>query len=217
MLEPASLITSEGLQLEQAGERLPERILLHCCCAPCAEWPLYFLRLHGVEPEGFFYNPNIHPKPEWQRRLDGMAELSELKDFSYHFADDFEEELWRNFPTKKKSDHCRICYSKRLNRTAEEAARLGYAGFTTALLVSPYQDRDLILSLGELAARRFGVSFYGFDFRPGYEKGQEMAKADGIYRQRFCGCIYSLGESSFKEKIARQLELSPEDIPERAV
>lgn len=197
------------------GVKIPEKIMLHCCCAPCSEWPVMFMRSHGIEPLGYYYNPNIHPQAEWERRLDGLHRFSALHHFEFLTSRTYEEEKWRNFTTKAKSGHCRVCYALRLYEVARMTAEKGLPGFTTALLVSPYQNWDLLVQTGKLAAAQFGVAFYPFDFRPGYRYGQELAKRDEIYRQRYCGCIYSLGESQYKEKIAKELNYPLAAIPVR--
>lgn len=100
-----------------------------------------------------------------------------------------------------------------------EAARFAkendFPAFTSTLFVSPWQDHEALKQAAEEAAEHYGIRFEYRDFRPGYRQGQEMAKADELYRQRYCGCIYSLGESNYKEKILKQLDLSADAIPTR--
>ncbi|MGI6546096.1 MAG: epoxyqueuosine reductase QueH [Fastidiosipilaceae bacterium] len=191
-------------------------LLLHICCAPCAEYPLMFLREEvGLEPTGYFYNPNIHPLKEHQRRLDTLRDFAASVDLRLIVRTDFEEGRWRNFPTKSKADHCGRCYATRFDETARLAAELGFTSFSSTLFVSPYQDYDRMADIARSAARRHDVLFREFDFRPGFRRGQEMAVRDGLYRQKYCGCIYSLGESNMKTKILRDLNLSATDIPDR--
>jgi predicted adenine nucleotide alpha hydrolase (AANH) superfamily ATPase len=99
-----------------------------------------------------------------------------------------------------------MCYRLRLEHTAEKARELCLPAFTTTLLVSPYQDRDELIRQGQAAARYYGVEFLARDFRPGYRQGQTQARADGLYRQKYCGCLPSLEQSEFREKIWRDLE-----------
>lgn len=211
--EPHAVVERGAPVFVQDGSILPKKIFFHCCCAPCTEWPLYYLRVHGIEPQGYFYNPNIHPTLEWERRLGGLNELNVKHKFKFLTAGDSEEERWRSFVKRDKAGHCRICYAVRLYQTAAKAAELGYEGFSTSLLVSPYQNRPLILQLGKLAAKKFNLRFYGFDFRPGYHYGQDMAKRDGLYRQKFCGCIFSLAESDYSAKIAAEIAYPLENLP----
>lgn len=192
------------------------RLLLHICCAPCAEYPLQYLREElGVEPVGYYYNPNIHPLYENQRRLDTLRNFAERKNLRLIVNDACEEERWRGFPNKSKSVHCGICYSLRFNETARLAAELGFSAFSSTLFISPYQDFERMKTIAESAAAKFATRFQLYDFRPGFRHGQQMAKEDGLYRQKYCGCIYSLGESDMKAKILRDLPLAAEDIPDR--
>lgn len=211
----ASFNSLEGLHLRYKGQPLKGKILFHLCCGPCAEWPSLQLLVQGLELEGYFYNPNIHPRAEWERRAEGALQLARNKGFSLEVEEAVEEELWRAFPSNSKADHCRICYAKRYSRMAEVTKKKGLKAFTSSLLVSPYQNREQMLQIAQLAAKRHGVEFLPFDFRPGFRLSQNLAKRDGLYRQKFCGCIYSLGESDFKDKISRQLQLDPASLPQR--
>ncbi len=195
--------------------REEKALLLHMCCGPCAEYPLEVLREEGFVVSGYFHNPNIQPQAELDRRLENVRILSEKKNVPLFFVDESEETRWRQFPSQKKADHCRYCYFSRMNEAASFAKEQGFEAFTTSLLVSPYQDHELLKEACERASERHEIPFVYRDFRVGYRQGQEMAKADGLYRQRYCGCIYSLGESSFQTKIMKQLGLSPEQIPSR--
>ena len=103
-------------------------------------------------------------------------------------------------------DHrCRYCYACRLDRTARYAAENGFESFTTTLLISPYQDHDLIRSLGEQMGKKYGVAFLYRDFRPGFRDGQAKARALGFYMQKYCGCIFS-EEDRYAKAIARDLK-----------
>lgn len=212
---PQATLVGEELLLQVGSTPLPKRILMHCCCGPCAEWPLYYLRTYGVEPDGFFFNPNIHPETEWEKRVASFQEMGRLHHWFTQIKGSSQEETWRGFCSEDKKYHCDRCYALRLQESAKQASEQGYIGFTTSLLVSPYQDAEQIHWTGQRMAERYGVEYFAFDFTPGYHRGQEMAKADGLYRQRFCGCIYSLGESSFCNKISRSLGIDPEQIPAR--
>ncbi len=190
-------------------------LLLHMCCGPCTEYPLEVLREEGFLVSGYFYNPNIQPQAELDRRLENVKILSEKKGFSVVYDDTCAEETWRNFASPHKSDHCRYCYYSRMYEVARFAKEQGFHRFTTSLLVSPYQNHELLIKAAEAAATHYGIEFLYRDFRPGYRQGQEMAKADGLYRQKYCGCIYSLGESNYQVKIMKQLNLTPDQVPAR--
>ncbi len=169
------------------------KLLMHMCCAPCSTYPLSQLRQDGIEPVGVFFNPNIHPIEEFERRKETVKQFAEIKDLKVEYFDDFRQPDWENF-TGVPEERCTMCYTVRLQRLAELAANGKYDAFTTSLLVSPYQKHDLIKQLGEKLADQYGVQFYYRDFRPGFRKGQQEARELGLYRQKYCGCIKSFYE-----------------------
>lgn len=180
------------------------RLLLHACCGPCAEYPARTLIAEGFELQAYYYNPNIHPKAEWTRRLDNLLTVAELIGFPVIVDAAYDEAPWLAM-TQPVPLRCQMCYRIRLEATAREAAARGIPRFTTTLLVSPYQDHDALIRIGQEAAERHGVTFLARDFRPGFREGQDQARADGLYRQKYCGCIRSLEESPFREKILKSL------------
>lgn len=196
-------------------KRIPKNILLHSCCAPCSIFPITDLRIHDIEPYLYFYNPNIHTKEELQKRADGLSYYADKYDLEYEIDTYCAEDLWRSFSTDKKNKHCDICYGMRMQQVAKLTRQLGLEGFTTSLLISPYQNHDKIHKIAMRMADKYGVKYYPFDFRPGFYQSQKMAKEEGIYRQKFCGCIYSISESFYAKKIARSLNLNLEDLPLR--
>lgn len=196
-------------------ERTWDKLLLHVCCAPCAEFPLEVLKRYGGLEVALFANPNIHPQLEYDRRKSYAEALMAANDLPMIEVGNSEEERWRSFPQKSKCAHCRACYPIRMDLAARTAKEHGADAYTTTLAVSPYQDHELLLAAGEQAAKRHGVTFIPFDFRPGFRIGQRMARAHQIYRQKYCGCIYSLGESDYSEKIARDLNLTHSELPDR--
>lgn len=180
------------------------KLLLHMCCGPCSVYPVTALQQEAVQLEGLFYNPNIHPREEFTRRKENLLVLAQTKEIPVTCLDDFMQEVWERFPDEQ-AERCRMCYAVRLDKTAAMAKERGFDAFSTTLLVSPYQNHELIRELGEKAAARYGVAFFYRDFRPGFREGQAEAKELGLYRQKFCGCIRSLEESPFREKILKQL------------
>ena len=169
------------------------KLLMHMCCAPCSTYPLAQLRLEGIEPVGMFFNPNIHPIEEFERRKENVVNFAGIKGLKVEYFDDFMQPEWESFNGTGDA-RCAMCYTVRLEKAAELAAAGGYDAFTTSLLVSPYQKHDLIKQLGEKYAEQYGVSFLYRDFRPGFRQGQQEAKELGLYRQKYCGCIRSYQE-----------------------
>ena len=172
--------------------RFPQvKVLLHICCANCAITPLERMKEKGNEVTGYFFNPNIHPYQEYQKRLDALKQYSGTVGLEVIYRDEYLlEEFLRNV-SHRVEERCQYCYSVRLEATAREAKNKSFDGFSTTLLQSPYQNHALIKETGERVAEEIGVPFYYEDFRQGWKRGVEVSKAMGLYRQQYCGCIYS--------------------------
>ncbi|MHB8154573.1 MAG: epoxyqueuosine reductase QueH [Candidatus Omnitrophota bacterium] len=166
-------------------------ILLHICCGPCLIYPFNRLKDQGFKISGFYYNPNIYPVSEYHRRVEGLKVLSRefslTVEYPIHQESDF---LEVTNTSKLKSQRCVNCWSLRLQKTARQAKQNGFRAFSTTLLVSPYQDHELLKQCGQQIGRKTGIDFYYEDFRPGFKPAQLEAKQKGIYRQKYCGCKY---------------------------
>ncbi|MCX7635717.1 MAG: epoxyqueuosine reductase QueH, partial [Syntrophales bacterium] len=166
---------------------MPERLLLHICCGPCTIYPLALLREEGFDVDGFFYNPNIHPFTEYQRRRDALLS------FAYGCALAVQEERedgpgsFLRAMALHEGDRCLACYTVRLRRTVAAAVQGGYGSFTTTLLFSRYQKHDLIREIAKELALEWGITFIYRDFREGWKQGTAASKAMGMYRQNYCG------------------------------
>jgi len=169
------------------------RLLLHICCGPCALYPIKQLAAGRFkEITGFYYNPNIHPPSEYKRRRHAMAEAEARLGFKVIYPPYKMEEYFRKIVSKEDSpDRCRLCWELRLSETADFAKENGFSAFTTTLLISPYQDHGLVKDIGEAIAGKKGVEFYYEDFRKGFRASQEDAKKSDMYRQKYCGCVFS--------------------------
>lgn len=175
------------------------KILLHICCANCAISPIEKIREEGNEVIGYFFNPNIHPYQEYQRRLEALRQYADRTGFEVIYRDEYLlEEFLKNVSYRVK-ERCQYCYSLRLEATAREAKERNFDGFSTTLLQSTHQNHDRIRETGERTGREAGIPFYYEDFRPGWKKGLEVSRAMGLYRQQYCGCIYSEKERFEKE------------------
>ncbi len=172
-----------------------DKLFLHVCCGPCAAYPLELFqsdRPH-LALELWFHNPNIHPRAEWGRRRDSLAFLAAHHGLKVDFSSPYEPrpflaELMKNPTTPER---CRACYALRFEAAAREAARRGHRAFGSTLAFSRRQKHDLIVEEGNRAAARHGLDFYYEDWRPGWKRGHEIAKELGLYRQNYCGCIFS--------------------------
>lgn len=168
------------------------RLLIHICCGPCLIYPLRQLRTKGFEVEGVFYNPNIHPVAEYKKRRQAAEEFSRTEGVSIIYPDYKPEEFFRAVNLKEKvSERCSLCWKMRLEKTAAIAKANGFDYFSTTLLVSPYQNQEILKDTGDRAAEDAGISFHYDDFRPGFKQAHQDARAKGIYCQNYCGCIYS--------------------------
>ena len=173
-------------------------LLLHTCCAPCLVYPLEVLRNEGFKVTGFFYNPNIHPFAEYLRRKEALTVLNPGIELIY--PEYSPREFFHAVNLKEEAPlRCSICWRERLKKTAQAAKNAGFKYFTTTLLVSPYQDQELLKKIGHEVAIEEGIEFYYADFRPGFRKAHNEAHAKGIYCQKYCGCIYSEMERSKKK------------------
>ncbi|MDO4549030.1 MAG: epoxyqueuosine reductase QueH [Clostridia bacterium] len=166
------------------------RLLLHICCAPCSIYCIETLRREGVEPVGFWFNPNIHPFTEYRARKTALEEYSrsidlELAEFGEYGLRDFLGGI------ASFEERCAFCYETRLSQTAKYAAQNGFDAFSTTLLISPYQNHGLLREVGERAGRENGIDFLYRDFRPGFREGQQKARELGLYMQKYCGCVFS--------------------------
>ena len=167
------------------------RILLHICCGPCALFPLRTLRAAGHDVTGLFYNPNIHPYQEFSRRLDAVHEMAEQESLQMIVRNEYDLEGFLAAVATDPGSRCGYCYASRLRATAAVAAEQGFDSFTASLLYSRYQRHEEIRTLGEQAGQEYRVAFHYEDFRSGWQEGIRVSKELGLYRQQYCGCIYS--------------------------
>lgn len=171
------------------------RILLHACCAPCLLYPLERLRKENFSVQGFFYNPNIHPFEEYERRREAVAAVSRTENLEVIYPGYAPDEFSQAIGAQETSpERCAFCWRLRLKETARRAKADGCDYFTTTLLVSPYQDQELLKKLGNEVSREEGAEFYYEDFRPGFRQAHNLAHQQGIYCQKYCGCSFSLEE-----------------------
>ena len=166
-------------------------ILLHVCCAPCALYPYFRLREEGMDPSGYFYNPNIHPYQEYRRRLETVRDFSARVGFQMTYHDEYDLDAFLLRIAGKGALRCEQCYRMRLEAVSATARKKGFHTYTTSLLYSKYQKHDLIAAVGKEMGSEHGVEFYYEDFRRGWREGIVESKAMGLYRQQYCGCIYS--------------------------
>jgi predicted adenine nucleotide alpha hydrolase (AANH) superfamily ATPase len=172
------------------------RLLAHVCCAPDAAYVVGLLK-DTHEVTAFFSNSNIHPDAEYERRLEEMRKVAAFLDTKL-IEDDYNPSLWlklthklRNEPEKGR--RCDVCYALRLERTARTASALGFGSFTTIMTLSPWKKAAALNRIGRMLGRRFGVGFLEADFKKkdGFRKSVALSRELHLYRQDYCGCIYS--------------------------
>jgi predicted adenine nucleotide alpha hydrolase (AANH) superfamily ATPase len=176
-----------------------KKVLIHVCCAHCAAYTAEHWRREGYEIAGFWYNPNIHPYTEHQQRLESMRLLAVKIDLPLIIAEDYDMPEYFRMVAGHEEERCRRCFELRLTRTAEVASEKGYDAFTTTLLISPHQKHELIKETGERAALQQaqgergekGPAFLYADLRKRYSDSRHITKPMELYRQQYCGCIYS--------------------------
>jgi predicted adenine nucleotide alpha hydrolase (AANH) superfamily ATPase len=167
------------------------KILLHICCAPCLIYPLKILKQDEHAVTGCFYNPNIHPSREYQRRLDTLREYADQQAFDVIWPETYDMEAFLRKTAMIEANRCDVCYDMRLRYAASLAKHRSLDGFTTTLLYSKYQQHDRIRATAERLAQEYGLFFYYRDFRAGWSEGVRVSRETGMYRQSYCGCIYS--------------------------
>jgi epoxyqueuosine reductase len=167
------------------------KVLLHICCAPCAVYPHEVLRGAGHEVRGFFFNPNIHPYQEFARRAATLREYAEAAPLPIIWDETYDLEGFLRLVAFREAERCTFCYHLRLAAAARVARRGGFDAFTSTLLYSKFQNHELIRELGEAVGQEAGLPFHYEDFREGWRRGVERSKALGLYRQPYCGCIFS--------------------------
>ncbi len=168
-----------------------KRLLLHSCCAHCAAYPLRYWRDQGYEVTAFWYNPNIHPYAEHVARFKALESLAGKEGVPLITATGYGMPDYFRAVAGREDDRCRHCFTLRLGKAAAAAKEGGFDAFTTTLLISPQQKHELIRETGEAAAAGAGVAFLYADLRKRYSDSRHITKPMELYRQQYCGCIYS--------------------------
>jgi len=174
------------------------KILLHICCGPCAIYPVDVLRNEGFEVMGFFYRHNIHPFTECMKREEAVRQYSEKSGLRVIYQEGYDLEGFIRNMVFREAKRCRVCYHERLKAAAHIANRGKFDYFTSTLLYSKQQNHELIRDIGESAGKQIGVPFYYMNFREGWQQGIDKSHAMGLYRQQYCGCIYSEKDRFYK-------------------
>jgi predicted adenine nucleotide alpha hydrolase (AANH) superfamily ATPase len=169
-------------------------LLLHCCCAHCTAYTVDYWRRQGYSVHGYWYNPNIHPYAEHQTRLEAMKSLAGQLELPLVIADSYDIIEYFRRVAGDEAGRCRHCFRLRLLKTAIAAREMGVGAFTTSLLISSHQQHDLLGLVGREVAGETGLDFAYADLRKRYSDSRRITKGRQLYRQQYCGCLYSEGE-----------------------
>ncbi|MBF1000204.1 MAG: epoxyqueuosine reductase QueH [Lachnospiraceae bacterium] len=193
-------------RMKEEGER--KRLLLHACCAPCSSYCLEYLR-EAFALTVFFYNPNLTEQEEYRRRVEeekrlialmnGQEGSSQIEILEGRYEPERFLEAAKGLETcKEGGERCFRCFALRLGETARVAAEDGFDFFTTSLTISPLKNSALLNRIGAQEGERYGVRFLPSDFKKnnGYLRSTQLSRLYGLYRQNYCGCIYSKVEAS---------------------
>ena len=202
------------IEVLQRQGRVP-RLLLHSCCAPCSSYVLEYLSRY-FEITVFYYNPNIYPPEEFGKRVEEQKRLiAQLPaEHPISFLDGpYEPERFYEMAKGLEQGpeggaRCFKCYRLRLTETAEMARAGKYDYFTTTLSISPLKNAEKLNEIGGQLAKDYGVDYLYSDFkkRNGYKRSTELSREYGLYRQDYCGCVFSMRERRAQQEAAARQE-----------
>lgn len=190
-------------QIEEKGET--PSLLLHSCCGPCSSYVLEYLTRY-FDVTLLYFNPNIHPESEYLHRLETQKKIIELLPVKHKvklLEGDYNPNAFFEIAEGLENEpeggaRCEKCFLLRMNETARLAKENNFDYFTTTLSVSPHKNADVLHFIGVFESNMHGVKYLPADFkkREGYKRSIELSKQYGLYRQNYCGCIYSLNEAN---------------------
>ncbi len=191
-----------------AKEKRRPKLLIHSCCAPCSSYVLEYLSGY-FEITVFYYNPNIYPPEEYVRRAEEQQHLLQAMPLSgevqfrsgAYEPDRYYEAVRGKEDEPEGKGRCFTCYELRLREAAQLAKQEGYEYFTSTLSISPHKNADKLNEIGSRLAAEYGVLYLPSDFKKknGYKRSIELSKEYSLYRQDYCGCVYSMRERRQEE------------------
>lgn len=200
------LMEKQLKEIEKTG--IKPKLLLHSCCAPCSSAILEFLQNY-FDITVYFYNPNITFEEEYYKRLNEQREYHEKRGYSikviegkYDPREDFFKQVKGLEDRKEGGERCFKCYTLRMEATAQKAKELGFDYFSTVLSISPLKNAQWINEIGEELSEKYGIKFLNGDFKKKnrYLRSTEISREYELYRQDYCGCVFSKMEREAKEK-----------------
>lgn len=204
----------EGIIFKHKEQGEIPKVLLHSCCAPCSSYVIEYLSRY-FHLTIFYYNPNISPREEYDKRKNEQVRLIKEMNTKYNvdiidcdYDNDLYEERIKGLENEpERGRRCDVCFNLRLKKTAYKAKELGYDYFATTLTVSPYKNAILINEIGLAIEKNLGVNYLVSDFKKknGYKRSIELSHEFNLYRQNYCGCKYS---KEFYDKLQKEKELT---------
>ena len=186
------------------------KILLHSCCAPCSSYVIKFLSNY-FDITVLYYNPNIYPKEEYEKRKQEQIRLiktlktkNKLDFLDCDYDNQLYNELIKGYETcQEGGNRCNICFKLRLEKTAKLAKNQNYDYFCSTLTVSPHKNSKIINEIAEKLSKYYQIKWLNSDFKKneGFKESIELSKKYDLYRQDYCGCIYSKKQEKLKDKI----------------
>lgn len=195
--------------------KIPEgmtKLLMQVCCAPCCGAVLECFKYHNISPTLFFYNPNIHPRKEYEKRRDELIEMAKLLGFDY-IIPTYDPKPWfaKTKGLEKEPERgarCSVCFGDRMLATAMYAKKHGFSHFTTTLATSRWKNKKQVDAAGFAAQEASGVPYWSEDWRKEglVTRRYELVKSFNFYNQLYCGCIYSRDNGAYQKD-------APQTIP----
>ncbi len=181
------------------------KLLLHTCCAPCSVYCIDKLKENNIDITCYWYNPNIHPFKEYEARLNALKEYTKSISIPLVVNDYYGLKEFCTNVINKIDNRCGYCYLCRLESAFKYASLNGFDAVSTTLLISPYQNHEMIIKTCEMLSKKYNINFFYEDFRIGFRSGQEKARNLGLYMQKYCGCIFS-EEERYEKQIKKSIE-----------
>lgn len=202
-------------KLKELDKTKKPTLLLHACCAPCSSYCLEYLTKF-FEITVLFYNPNISPKQEYDRRLNEITRfikeaypLNNVKLIEIGYNSEEYFSLVKGLEAEKEGGmRCGLCFRMRLDKTGEIAKEKKFDYFTTTLTISPYKNSVLLNQIGKEISQKYGVNYLFSDFKKkgGYNRSIELSKKFNLYRQDYCGCVFSKRDSILKKRNNQKIQ-----------
>ncbi|MFA5628938.1 MAG: epoxyqueuosine reductase QueH [Dehalococcoidales bacterium] len=180
---------------------MKKSILIHCCCAHCTAYTVQYWQEQGYDVTALWYNPNIHPYMEHQYRLEAMETLAKNLNFKLIVVEGYDFVEYFRRVVGHETERCGLCFDMRLSKTVETATELGINYFTSTLLISHQQKHDLLKEMCEKLSQDSKSTFLYADLRKRYSDSRRITKPMDLYRQQYCGCVYSEWERYTNQKI----------------